>query len=131
MPPLSIHYFNRMKREKELEAILVIGAGLLVFYFIFKIELLVIISLGLIIISLASKFICSKIVWLWFKLSEVMGYVMSRILLTAIFFLFLYPISLLYRLFNDDNLNLKKGNRSSYFTDRNHQYEPRDLENPW
>ena len=120
-----------MKREKELEAIIVIAAGLLVFYFVFQIEVLLIIALCLSAASITSKFLTSKIVWLWFKLAEGMGFVMSRILLSIVFFLFLYPISLLYRLFNPDSLHLKKGNRVSHFVDRNHKYEPGDLENPW
>ena len=120
-----------MKREKELEAIIVIVAALLVFYFVFEIEVLLIIALGLSVVSVISKFLTSKIVWLWFKLAEGMGYVMSRVLLSIVFFLFLYPISLLYRLFNPDALQLKKGNRASYFTERNHRYEPGDMENPW
>lgn len=73
-----------------------------------------------------------KIVWLWFKLSELMGSVMSKVLLTVIFYLFLTPIALLYRLIGKkDMLHLKRGNRNSNFVERDHQFTKDDLENPW
>ncbi|PCH99257.1 MAG: hypothetical protein COB85_00295 [Bacteroidetes bacterium] len=119
-----------MGRDKVLEAILVIVTGLLVFYFIFEIDELVYIALVVAVISLLSKWVASKIVWLWYKLSEVMGYVMSRILLSAVFFLFLYPISILYKLFNKDPLKLRRSDQS-YYESRDHKYTAKDLKNPW
>jgi len=119
-----------MKHEKVLEAILTIVGGLLVFYFIFEITALIIIALCLIVLSLGSKLFARKVVWLWFKLSEVLGYISSRILLTAIFYLILFPIALLYKLFHKDNLALKR-KTESYYTERDHEYVPNDLENPW
>jgi len=120
-----------MSRDKELEAILVISSGLLVFHWLFHVEELVYIALGLMIVSLASKYLSSKIVWLWFKLAEVLGFVMSKVLLSLVFFLFLYPISLLFRIFNKDSLGLSKEGKTTYFIERDHQYSAKDLENPW
>ena len=119
-----------MKQEKVLEAILTIVAGLLVFYFIFEITALIIIALCLIILSLISKLFGRKVIWLWFKLAEGLGYVSSRILLSVIFYLMLFPIALLYRLFNKDALVLKR-KTGTYYTERDHEYVSHDLENPW
>ena len=120
-----------MSREKELEAIVVISVALLILNLLFQIDVLAPISLGLMVISILSKFICSKLVWLWMKLGEGMGYVMSRIILSIIFFLFLFPLSVLYRFFNKDPLNLKRDSGDSNFTTRNYKYEAKDLKNPW
>jgi len=129
-------YFVLMERKKVLEAILTISAALLIIHFvlIYKYEthneVLVPIALGLMLVALLSKWLSSKIIWLWFKLSEVMGYVMSRVVLSIVFFLFLFPISILYRLFNKDSLNLHNEEGSTYAI-RNHTYNSGDLDNPW
>jgi len=119
-----------MERQKVLEAILTIAAALMILFFAFDVEVLLPIALGLILVGLISKWLSAKIIWVWFKLSEGMGYVMSRVILTIVFFLFLFPISVLYRMFNKDTLKLRKTGRSTY-TDRSHTYTATDLENPW
>ncbi len=121
-----------MKKEaKDLETILVIVAGLLVFYFLFKLEVLITISLALLVLSLASKFLRRQIAWLWMKLSEGLGWINSKILLSVIFYVFLFPIAMLFKLFNKDNLMLKKNTETGYYKVREHEYTAEDIENPW
>ena len=74
--------------------------------------------------------VSKQVTWLWFKLAEGMGFIMSKVVLGALFYLFIGPYSLLYRLFNSDNLNIKK-KRESYYSERNIEYVKSDLENPW
>lgn len=70
---------------------------------------------------------------LWFSLSNLLGTVVSKILLSAIFFIFVLPIALLRRLFGKDSLLLKKFNKSSesVMKTRNHTYVAADLEKPF
>lgn len=119
-----------IERKKSLETIVVLMGALLVFYFIFHVELLLYISLGLAVLSIISGWLTDRLAWLWLEMAEGIGYVVSRILLTIIFYLVLTPLGLLSRLFTKDNLQLK-GNRSSYFIERNHRFKPEDLENIW
>lgn len=119
-----------MERLKVVEAILTIAAALLIFYFILEVEVLIPIALGLMLVGLIFKWLSSKLIWLWFKMSEGMGYVMSRVILSIVFFLFLFPIAMLSRLFRKDLLKLRKSGESNY-TVRNYTYTPSDLENPW
>ena len=129
-------YLILMERRKVLEAILTISAVLIGVYIYIayrhgtSYELLIYISLGLMLTGLASKWLSAKLIWLWFKLAEGMGYVMSRVILTIVFFTFLFPIALLYRMFNKDLLKLSRQDGSTY-TDRHHKYIALDLENPW
>ena len=117
-----------MKRDKVLEAILTIAAGLLLFYFIFKVKVLLFIVFALLVLTLISNFIGEKIAWLWMKFAELLGYVNGKILLSVIFFIVLYPISLIYRLFNKDSLGLKRKSGDSYYKIREHKYLPGDFE---
>ena len=121
-------------REKELETILVLCVALVAFYFITKQQHLYLlkISLALGLIGMFSKYLTSKISWAWLKLGEMMGAVMSKVILSVVFFGFLFPIAILSRIFSDNKnaLQLKKTAGSHYFT-RNHKYEAKDLENVW
>ena len=57
--------------------------------------------------------------WLWFQLGQLLGKIVSPVVLGAIFFLILTPVSLLRRLFGRDELRLKrKASQTSYWLDR-------------
>ena len=71
------------------------------------------------------------ITWAWFKFAEILGnYVTGPILLGAVFFVVLFPISILARIFGKDNL-MRKRRDDSYFIERNHAYSTEDIENIW
>lgn len=54
----------------------------------------------------------------WMKLGELMGKVVSPLVLGVIFFVLITPIALVSRLFGRDELRLKKTNARSYWIDR-------------
>jgi hypothetical protein len=54
----------------------------------------------------------------WFWLGEMIGKVVSPLVLGMIFFLLLAPISLVSRLFGRDELRMKKSVTASYWIDR-------------
>jgi hypothetical protein len=57
---------------------------------------------------------------LWMKLGDILGFIMTRLILTIIFFLVLTPTALILKLINKDLLNLKlKSNQSSYWLNKN------------
>ncbi len=66
----------------------------------------------------------------WYKLGDLLGFVVSNIVLALLFYIFLVPISLLYRLFNEDTFQLKKTD-NSIWTNRDHEYSAGDLKNIW
>ncbi|MCB0638286.1 MAG: hypothetical protein KDC54_16770 [Lewinella sp.] len=66
----------------------------------------------------------------WQALTRAIGFVMSRLLLGAIFLLILTPIAALYRFFNRDKLGLRPP-ADGLFVHRDHQYEAKDLQQPW
>lgn len=125
----------KLTREKELEVILTICVGLLVVYFFTKQQYnwLIVIAIVLGLTGAFSKTITAKIAWLWMKVGEAMGFVMSKVILSLIFFGFLLPVALLMRFFSrgNDSLQLKKKATGSYYTERHHTYQPNDLENVW
>ena len=88
------------------------------------------VALGSLFNGLFVPVISKRITWLWLKLAEGMGFIMSKVVLGALFYLFIGPYSLLFRVFNSDNLNIKS-KKESYYSDRNIEYNSKDLSNPW
>jgi len=119
----------RTKQEEYL-SILVIVLGFLGLFLIFKYSWMLWTAFGVGVLSLLIPIIRKVILKFWFGLAHVLGWINSRILLSIVFFLLLFPISLLYRLFNRNTLQLKRG-ETSLFHERNYSYQKKDLENMW
>jgi len=66
----------------------------------------------------------------WMKIAAVMGRISSTVLLTAVFYLLLFPISMLSKLFRKDPLRLKNPKDTAY-VERNYKYSKDDLQNIW
>ncbi len=121
-------------REKELETILVLCVALVVIFFATKQKYTYYLTASVVlgVIGMFSNYLTSKISWAWLKFGEMIGAVMSKVILSTVFFLFLFPIALLSRLFSKNNsLQLKKSAGDSYYFTRNHKYEAQDLKNVW
>lgn len=53
---------------------------------------------------------------LWMKLGEILGFIMTRVILTVLFYLVLTPTALILKIIDKDLLNLKlKSHQSSYW----------------
>jgi len=70
---------------------------------------------------------------LWLGLSHVLGTIMSKILLSILFFGLVTPIGVLRRLFGKDSLKLRafKANEESAMSVRNHLFVGHDIERPY
>jgi hypothetical protein len=69
----------------------------------------------------------------WFGFSHFLGLIVSKIILSIIFFLIVTPVGLARRVFGSDPMKgraWKKG-KVSVMVKRNHRYEKEDLENPY
>ena len=120
-----------MKREKVLETMLTISLGLVVLSVVFHVRILIGIAVIVGIIGLFIKPLAEKIAWLWMKLAAGLGFVTSRILLSLVFFLVLFPVAVLHRLSSKNHLQLKRSSGDTYYFERNHRYMPKDFENTW
>ncbi len=69
----------------------------------------------------------------WLGLADLMGAVVSRILLSIVFFAVVTPIAYLRRLLGKDSLKLLafKASRESVMVERNHVFVGQDLERPY
>jgi len=109
---------------------LVIVTGLLVIAAVIQDESTAYIALIIGLISIAIKPLGDRIVWCWYKLAEILSKVMNPLILGIVYFLFITPIALLFRLFGNDPLGLKE-QKGSVYEIRDHTFKKEDLINPW
>jgi hypothetical protein len=127
--PLCLYLIlNRMKNHNPKDAIIAITGCLILFYLIYKLSILLIIAMCFILIGLISSNLSSKISWLWMGIAKVLGYVNSRLLLGAIFFMILTPLAVIRRKLIS---KVKYEENSSTFFERDYEFVPDDFEKPF
>lgn len=120
-----------MNRIKVLETILVLVLACGVVYWWFGRNPYLLLAAGILgVIGLFIPWVAEKIHWAWMKLAEGLGYVMSKVILTIVFVVFLVPIAAVSRLFRKKTVAIKQGG-ASYFKERNFTYDKESLEHVW
>lgn len=119
---------SEVTKEKSLETSLVLVLACMVIGYLTGNKYFYLASLILGIIGLFIPFLADWITYLWFKLSEAIGFVTSKILLSAVFFLILFPVATLRKLVGKKDI---QSTDASNWVERNHTYVKKDLENPF
>lgn len=91
------------------------------------------IAMALHVINMIKPAIYRPLAVLWLGLSDLMGAVVSRILLSIVFFFVVTPISLVRRMMGKDSLKLRafKVSTASAMVERNHMFVSQDLDRPY
>jgi len=123
--------------EKVKETILTITLGLVVLYGIItriwqtsEKAWILYIAVGVGLIGITWPWLSRLIHKGWFLLADALGFVMSKVVLGAAFFLLVIPFGLLSRLFRKD-LMFMKGKADTFFVSRKHRFSKEDFEHPW
>lgn len=128
LPKRDIHFIKTDPETPKTQLVIVVG--LLVLAAIFDDEDVAYISLGIGLVCLVIKPAGDWIVWGWYKLAELLSKVMNPMVLGLVFFIFITPIALLFRLFGNDPMRMGD-NRGSMYELRDHTFTKDDLKNPW
>ncbi len=74
-----------------------------------------------------------RITTLWYGVTNLLGMVLSKVLLSVVYILFLMPVGLIRRAAGKDSLNLKgfKKATSSVMVIRDHEFTANDIKNPF
>jgi len=112
------------------KTILVIITGLLIVFFFTNYSFLLYIILALSFIGWSSTYLSKKIEYLWFKLAELLGLIIPNIILSFIFYFFLFPISILSKIKSKDFLKLRNNSKTVY-KDVNKAFSKESFKNTW
>jgi multisubunit Na+/H+ antiporter MnhG subunit len=98
-----------------------------------KIQFCVPLAIILLIIVMSYPKIFKPFAKVWFGLSDILGTVVSKIILSALFFFLVFPIGLMARTMGRDSMQAKRWKKSqqSVFRTRDHLFAEQDLENPY
>jgi hypothetical protein len=88
-------------------------------------------ALIVLLVALLVKPLAVVVTRAWLKFSTLLSGGSNRLILAVIFYFFLTPIALLYRLFKNNPLNLGAVHGESFYSVRNHTYCKSDLEKMW
>lgn len=113
------------------KTVLTIVVGFVLIYLItrWKWSLSVAFLVGL--AGMLSDFLAKKIEFLWMKLAVLLSYIIPNILLTLIFFLFLYPIAVLNKLLGKKDPMHLKNRTSSLFIHNEKVFDKAYFEKHW
>jgi saxitoxin biosynthesis operon SxtJ-like protein len=123
---------KQKSRVVELETLAVLALFCLVLQLITHRQFFVYLAGALLVTALFIKPLAGRVARTWLKLAETVGTFNSRVILSAVFFLFLTPIAFLYRMFSGDPLKLRRDDKAaSFYCERNHTFTKADLEKLW
>lgn len=93
----------------------------------------VIIAVFLLLVNMIKPVLYKPVAKIWLGFSRLLGTVMSKIILTVIFFILVLPVGLLRRAMGKDTLRLKKWKKGkkSVFKVREYRFTSKDIENPY
>ena len=120
-----------MEPAQKTKSQLAIVTGFALLSVIFHIKFLLLAAIVVGLISLLFPSGGDIIVRIWTKMAEVLGSVNSKIILSLVYFVILLPVSLLYRLFNKNPLQLEKVDKESYYLPKDCKYTAQDFEKIW
>ena len=105
----------------------------LIVFFITREIRYVTIATGLLLLDMIAPALYKPAAKVWFGLSHVLGTVMSKVILSLVFFLVLTPMGLLRAMLGKDPMRVRqfKKDTASAFRVRDHAFTPADIEQPF
>lgn len=113
------------------KTILVISIGLLVAYLIVPLKWLLYLNVCVGCFSLLHSKIAEVIEFVWDKLTQGLGFVFQKIVLSIFFYLVLTPIALLSRMFSRSSSFYHKRSATSLFQESIRSIGKESFEKPW
>ncbi len=113
------------------KTILTITVGFMVLYLISKKDWTLYAAFSVGLAGLLSTYLREKMAFLWMKLAWLLSLFVPNILLSLVFFLFLFPVALLSRLFGKKDALGLKNTSASLFKTSSRTIDKSFFEKPW
>lgn len=128
-----MHPFSKITKDQSRDTGMGVVLLLLLLFVARKREWYLIGAIAVHVLNMIVPQIYRPIAVVWFGLSDLIGTIISKILLVIVFFGVVTPIAVLRRLFGKDSLKLRafKKGQDSVMLERNHVFVSTDLERPY
>ena len=99
----------------------------------FNLQITMRMAIAEVMVLLITPVLIFPFTFFWLNISDLLGKIMSKLILSVVFFVFVWPVALIRRSMGKDTLRLKnfKKDNNSVFTERNHTYVKSDLTTPY
>lgn len=126
-------FFKRITKEQNKDTGMAMVLLLLLLSLGLKRHGLIVAAIAALLVNMTWPSFYRPIAVLWLGLSTLIGSVMSRVLLTIVFFLVVTPIGIARRVFGGDSLRLKafRASEDSVMFERNHTFTGQDIQKPY
>ena len=121
----------KLKKTEPIKTVLVISMGLLLIFLFTQWQWTLFTSLAIGLIGIFSPYLSKKVDFLWMKLTYVLSLIVPNILLGAVFYLLLFPISLFSKLFRKKDPLLLTNRLKSTYTVPERSFDKESFEKPW
>lgn len=124
---------HKMTKDQSRDTGMAMVLLLLLFYLRTRRDGLLWAAMAVHVVNMIAPQIYAPVAVLWLGLSHLLGTVMSKILLSILFFGLVTPVGLVRRLFGKDSLKLKafKASQESAMSVKNHLFVGSDIEKPY
>ncbi|MBL7692728.1 MAG: hypothetical protein JNM41_14140 [Flavipsychrobacter sp.] len=121
---------NKMKSNPA-KTVLTISVGFLIVFAATQAKWALTTAIVIGVAGILSDFIASKIEWVWMQLATVLSKIVPNILLSVVFYVLLFPIALLSRLFGPKDPLMLKNPEETVFKQHNKEFSKASFEVPW
>lgn len=130
---MSVFFNRKITKDQSRDTGMAMVLLLLMVFLARKREGWLIVAMALHVVNMIWPQVYRFAAILWLGLSDAMGAVVSKILLSIVFLAVVTPIGMLRRLFGKDSLKLRafKAGQDSVMTERNHTFAAADLDKPY
>jgi hypothetical protein len=118
-------------KNNSAKTVLIISTGFLIVFFVFNFKWALDTALIVGILGIISNKISVAIDFLWMKLAKVLSFIVPNILLSVIFYCFLFPIAILSKVLGNKNGLQLKNRSNSLWIKKNIQIEKVSFEKMW
>ena len=122
---------NQKKTSSPLSTIVVLLVFSNILYKIYGIDWVINLSILIGLITLFSSKFTSFIHRTWMGFAKILSFIVPNIILTLVFYLFLFPLSLMSKLFRGNNILRLKKNSNSFWTEHRRPFSKKYFEKPW
>jgi len=94
---------------------------------------LLVLAMAVLVLTMTWPAIFKPLAFVWFGFSHLLGNVVSKVILTVVFFIIVTPIGFIRKTFGADPMqcSLWKKSQESVLIEKNHLYTKEDIINPY
>lgn len=121
----------KKKASNPAKTVLTIVVGFILVYLITRMKWSLSVAFFVGLAGVLSDFLAKQIDFVWMKLTLVLSYIVPNIVLTIVFYVFLFPIALLTRLFGKKDPMHLKNTASTLFKHNEKVFDKAYFEKHW